>query len=130
MENGRRCLGLAEDSNYSSPMPSIGVYVAASTLACLLLLICDVLKAYLRKKPWLPCRYFSLNSLTLTLLGIATKIPVDLTSSMPSAVDQLSKLCGTALMCTSMCFFLPSLADMDGPELFANVASLTIMVII
>ncbi|KAK9159484.1 hypothetical protein Syun_005825 [Stephania yunnanensis] len=47
---------------------------------------------------YVPCKWFALNSATLTLLAIASKLPVDLTTYMPSAGDQLSKLTGTTMV--------------------------------
>ncbi|KAK9081216.1 hypothetical protein Syun_030579 [Stephania yunnanensis] len=120
---------IANDTKFSSPMPAIGLYMAVATLVCLILMLCDIFNAILRKKPWIPCRFFMLNSVTLTLLSIATKLPSDLTTSMPSACDQLSKLCGTSLMCISIGFFRPSTVNMSQSELSANLASLSIMVI-
>ncbi|KAK9138301.1 hypothetical protein Sjap_008895 [Stephania japonica] len=122
-------VGKANDTKFSSPMPAIGVYMAVATLVCLILMLCDIFSAIRQKKPWIPCRFFVLNSFTLTLLSIATKLPSDLTTSMPSAGDQLSKLCGTSLMCISIAFFRPSTVNMSESELSANLASLSIMVI-
>ncbi|KAK9138307.1 hypothetical protein Sjap_008901 [Stephania japonica] len=122
-------VGKANDTKFSSPMPAIGVYMAVATLVCLILMLCDIFSAIRQKKPWIPCRFFVLNSFTLTLLSIATKLPSDLTTSMPSACDQLSKLCGTAFMCISIAFFWPSTVYLNDSERSANLASLTIVVI-
>ncbi|KAK9081198.1 hypothetical protein Syun_030561 [Stephania yunnanensis] len=119
----------ANVSNFSSPMPAIGLDIAGATLVCLILMLCDINLAFRRRKPWIPCRFFAINSFTLTLLSIATKLPVDLTTSMPSACDQLSKLCGTALLCISIGFFRPYIVGVDESELFANLASLTVIVV-
>ncbi|KAK9081254.1 hypothetical protein Syun_030617 [Stephania yunnanensis] len=120
---------VANDNKISSPMPAIGLYMAVATLVCLILMLCDIFNAIRQKKPWIPCRFFVLNSFTLTLLSIATKLPSDLTTSMPSACDQLSKLCGTSLMCISIAFFMPSDVNMSRSEYSANLASLSIMAI-
>ncbi|KAK9081265.1 hypothetical protein Syun_030628 [Stephania yunnanensis] len=119
---------VANDTEFSSPMPAIGLHMAVATLVCLILMLCDIFNAIRQKKPWIPCRFFVLNSFTLTLLSIATKLPSDLTTSMPSACDQLSKLCGTSLMCISIAFFMPSAVSMSQSEYSANLASLSIMV--
>ncbi|KAK9152844.1 hypothetical protein Sjap_000324 [Stephania japonica] len=71
----------------------------------------------------------SLNSLTLTLIAIATKLPVDLTTSMPSAQDKLSKLTGTIFICICMGFFMPSLGSVTESECMSNMASLSMLVI-
>ncbi|KAK9138667.1 hypothetical protein Sjap_009261 [Stephania japonica] len=67
--------GTLDEANYSSPMPMIGLYVAAATLVCLLFMLFDILAGFREKKRWIPCRFFPLNSVTLTLLAIATKLP-------------------------------------------------------
>ncbi|KAL5722120.1 hypothetical protein ACHQM5_005679 [Ranunculus cassubicifolius] len=124
----QQCASSTEE-NYSAPMPTIGLYIASATLVCFLFIIFDTVSGYRRRQPWLPCRFFSINSFTLTLLSIATKLPVDLTTPMPGVVDQLSKLCGTLLICICMGFFMPSLGTMKDSELFANMASLSVLVI-
>ncbi|KAK9137816.1 hypothetical protein Sjap_008410 [Stephania japonica] len=91
--------GTLDDSCYSSPMPIIGLYIAAGTLVCFLFILFDIISGFRDRKRWLPYRFSSLNSVTLTLLAIAAKIPVDLMTKMPSAHDQLSKLTGTTLIC-------------------------------
>ncbi|KAF6176115.1 hypothetical protein GIB67_000209 [Kingdonia uniflora] len=119
----------SDDVNYAKPLPIIGVYVAIATMVCFLLILSDVFLAFRRKKPWVPCRFFSLNSFTLTILGLATKLPVDLTTPMHGVDGQLSKLCATVLICISMGFFMPSLATMKDSDRLANLASLTIIVV-
>ncbi|KAK9131862.1 hypothetical protein Scep_011390 [Stephania cephalantha] len=116
-------------SNYSSPVPVIGLYVAGANLVCLLLIALDMYAGFRDRKRWLPCRLFSLNSLTLTLIAIATKLPVDLTTAMPSAQDQLSKLTGTIFICICMGFFMPSLGSGTESECMSNMASLSILAI-
>ncbi|KAK9081308.1 hypothetical protein Syun_030671 [Stephania yunnanensis] len=121
--------GALDDSNYSSPMPLIGLYIAAATLVCLLFIFLDIFAGFRDRKRWLPCRFFSLNSVTLTLLSIAVKLPVDLTSPMPGVQDQLSKLTGTALICNSMGFFMPSLGMNTNSECFTNMIALSILAV-
>ncbi|KAK9159649.1 hypothetical protein Syun_005990 [Stephania yunnanensis] len=118
-----------DNTNYSSPVPVIGLYVAGSTVLCLLLMILDVGTAFHSRKTWLPCRFFSLNSVTLTLLSVVTKLSVDLTTTMPGVQDQLSKLTSTTLVCICMGFSLPSLGTNSESECFSNVAALSILVV-
>ncbi|KAK9138849.1 hypothetical protein Sjap_009443 [Stephania japonica] len=61
------------------------------------------------KARYIPCRPFSLSSVTLTLLSVVSKLPVDQTTSMPSARDQLSKLTGTTMTCICIGFMASSL---------------------
>ncbi|KAK9131873.1 hypothetical protein Scep_011401 [Stephania cephalantha] len=126
----QRCADLnLDDSNYSSPMPIIGLYVAGASSVCLLLIALDICVGFRNRKRWLPCHFFPLNSVTLTLLGIATKLPVNLTISMTSAQGQLSKLTGTTLICTCMGFLMPSLGLGTESDLLSNMISLSIFVI-
>ncbi|KAK9152845.1 hypothetical protein Sjap_000325 [Stephania japonica] len=119
----------SDNSSFSSPVPIIGLYVVGANLVCLLLITRDMYAGFRDRKRWLPCHLFSLNSLTLTLIAIATKLPVDLTTVMPSAQDQLSKLTGTVFLCICLGFFMPSLGSTTYSECMSNMASLTILVI-
>ncbi|KAK9138691.1 hypothetical protein Sjap_009285 [Stephania japonica] len=107
-----------DDSSYSSSVPVIGLYIMGATLVCLSFILVDVYAGFRNRKRWLPCRFFSLNSITLTLLSIVAKLPVDLTSPMPRVQDQLSKLTGTALICISMGFFMPSIGTYTESECY------------
>ncbi|KAK9110435.1 hypothetical protein Sjap_018495 [Stephania japonica] len=113
----------------SSPVPFVGLYIASASLVCLLLILCDLFFSIRRKRPYLPCKFFSLNSTTLTLLAIASKLPVDLTTYMPSATDQLSKLVGTSIVCVSMAFMMPSLGINRRSENITNMISLSLFVV-
>ncbi|KAK9159651.1 hypothetical protein Syun_005992 [Stephania yunnanensis] len=121
--------GTLDDSSYSSPVPIIGLYIAAATLVCFFSMLFDIISGFRNRKRWLPCRFFSLNSVTLTLLAIAAKIPVDLTTDMPSALDQLSKLTGTTLICIRMGFLMPSLGINGESESWTNMLALSILVV-
>ncbi|XP_042478490.1 uncharacterized protein LOC122059639 [Macadamia integrifolia] len=116
-------------SSYGSPVPLIGLYIVAATLVCFFCMTFDLVYGFIRKKPFLPCKLFPMNAFTMTMVAIATKIPVDLTTPMPRAEDQLSKLTGTALLCTSLGFYLPSLGTMGTSERYGNLAALSVMVI-
>ncbi|KAK9159882.1 hypothetical protein Syun_006223 [Stephania yunnanensis] len=110
-------------------MPIIGLYVTVATLVCLLLISMDIFLGFRRRKKWLPCNLFALNSATLAVLAVATKLPGDLTSSMPSTLDQLSKLAGTTFICITMAFLMPSVGLTSFSESISNMISLTIFVI-
>ncbi|KAK9135138.1 hypothetical protein Syun_014468 [Stephania yunnanensis] len=124
------CLdGQLDDSNYSSPMPVIGLYIAVATSVCFILILLDIIAGFRSKKQWLPCRFFSLNSVTLSLLSIVAKLPVDLTTTMPSPEDQLSKLTSTTLICICMGFLMPSLGTSRPSECLTDMTALCILVI-
>ncbi|KAK9159603.1 hypothetical protein Syun_005944 [Stephania yunnanensis] len=122
-------LQCANSNGYSSPVPIIGLYIAIASLACLLLMLYDILFAIRRKNRHIPCRRFSLNSVTISLLAIVAKLPLDLTTNMPSARDQLSKLSGTAMSCVCIDFMAPSIASSKESESVSNMASLSIFVV-
>ncbi|GMN32750.1 hypothetical protein TIFTF001_003836 [Ficus carica] len=121
--------GLLKDDKFSAPMPWIGIYIAAASLACLAAMAADLIQGFRFKKFWFPCSCFSINATSLTLIAVAAKLSVDLNTSMPSRVDQLSKLSSTALICTVMGNSMPSLGTMGNEELFMNIMALGILVI-
>ncbi|XP_057511755.1 uncharacterized protein LOC130793905 [Actinidia eriantha] len=114
---------------FSSPMPLIGTYVAAASLACSLAMAADVYHGFRNKKRWFPSKFFTLNAATLTLLGVAMKLSLDLSGSMPSFWDQLAKLSSNAFMCTAIGNSMPSIGPMDNKEIVMNVAALVILAI-
>ncbi|KAK9141222.1 hypothetical protein Scep_010903 [Stephania cephalantha] len=117
------------DSRSSSPIPLIGLYIAGATAVCFLLMLCDIISSFRHKTRYIPCKWFALNSATLTLLAIASKLPVDLTTYMPSAGDQLSKLTGTTMVCISICFLVPSLGINGETESITNMIALSLFVV-
>ncbi|XP_047312707.1 uncharacterized protein LOC124916012 [Impatiens glandulifera] len=112
-----------------APLVWIGLYVAGASLVCMLLMGADFINGLRTKKYWFPCKFFTLNAAISAVLAISLKMPVDLTTLMPSGRDQLMKLCGTTLMSVSMANFMPSLADMSVAELFANLISLAVFIV-
>ncbi|RWR78219.1 hypothetical protein CKAN_00674200 [Cinnamomum micranthum f. kanehirae] len=118
-----------DSSKFSEPLPWIGLYIAGASFLCSLLMGLDTFLGFHSRKLWFPCRFFSLNATSLTLLSVATKLPVDLNTSMPRAQDQLTKLSGTVLICTVMGNFMTSLGTMDGSEMMANIVALGILVV-
>ncbi|PWA86993.1 hypothetical protein CTI12_AA083380 [Artemisia annua] len=113
----------------SGPMVWIGIYIAIASLVCTLAMAADLLHGIRNKKFWFPCKSFTLNAASITVITVAMKLPVDLTSEMPGAMDQAAKVGSLALMCTIMVNLFPSLASMDNKTLLANVIGLSILVI-
>lgn len=79
-------------NEFSKPMPWIGMYMSLASLFCILAMVGDLLHGFRVKKLWFPCKYFTLNAASLTVIAIAMKLPVDLNNSMPGYVDQTAKL--------------------------------------
>ncbi|KAK9104601.1 hypothetical protein Scep_021445 [Stephania cephalantha] len=57
------------------------------------------------------------------------EIPVDLTTKMPSAHDQLSKLTGTTLICICMALLMPSIGSNRESDSLTNMLALSILVV-
>lgn len=117
-------------SGFSGPLPWVGLYAAAASAACALAMASDAVSALRRRQLWFPSFLFSLNATTLTLLSVATKLPLDLSSPMPSRPDQLAKLSGSCLVATATANLLPSLASApDAASAAADLIALAILVI-
>ncbi|XP_057723792.1 uncharacterized protein LOC130939720 isoform X1 [Arachis stenosperma] len=121
--------GYMDDDKFSKPMPWIGIYIAAASLACLIAVTADLVLGFRGRKLWFPCKYFCLNATTLTLIGVALKLSVDLNTSMPQRSDQLAKLTSSAFTCTIMGNSMPSLGVTDKKETMMNVVAMGILVI-
>lgn len=121
--------GNLDEAGFSRPMPWIGLYIAVASLSCALAMAADALTAIRYRKFWFPCRYFSLNATSLTVISVAIKLSVDLNTPMPRQQDQLSKLSSSALICTVMANSMPSLGNMETGELLSNIIALGILVI-
>ncbi|XP_059659035.1 uncharacterized protein LOC132305409 [Cornus florida] len=118
-----------EEHRLESPMPWIGIYAAAASLVCSLAMVADIFHGFRHRKLWFPCKFFTLNAASLTLLAVSMKLPVDLSTTMPGELDQLAKLTSTTLMSTVIGNFMPSIGAMDDTEIFMNITALTILVI-
>ncbi|XP_042752022.1 uncharacterized protein LOC111905405 [Lactuca sativa] len=114
---------------YSKPMPWIGIYVALASLFCILAMVADLFHGLKNRKLWFPCKYFTLNAASLTVIAVAMKLPMDLSNLMPGYVDQAAKIGSTCFMCTMLANLLPSLATMDSKELVSNIIALAVLVI-
>ncbi|KAJ0635304.1 hypothetical protein HanOQP8_Chr17g0649361 [Helianthus annuus] len=114
---------------FREPMVWIGVYVAVASFFCILAMVADLLHGFQNKKFWFPCKYFSLNAASITVITVTMKLTVDVSGEMPSYVDQAAKLGSLGFMCTMMANLMPSLASMDNKTLLANVIGLSILVL-
>ncbi|KAL7098491.1 hypothetical protein ACP275_09G020900 [Erythranthe tilingii] len=112
-----------------APMPWIGLYVAAATALCTLAMAADALRGFRSRRFWFPCKYFSLNAFSLTLLAVAMKLPVDLTNFVVGVNDQIAGVSSLVLMSTAMANFTTSLGSMTNDEIAVNLAALSILVI-
>lgn len=120
---------MSHHENFSAPMPWIGRYIVAASLICILAMLADAVQGIRRRKFWLPCRFFTFNAASLTLLGVVVKLPLDLNNPMPGKSDQMAKLSSIVFMSTAMANFMPSLALMDNKDIFMDMTALGILVI-
>lgn len=118
--------GCKGQDTLDSPMPWIGVYIAAASLVCSVAMAVDVIYGLRHKKLWFPCKFFTMNAATITVLAVATKLPVDLTTAMYGQADRIAKLSSTIFV---MGNFLTSFAFMDNNAILINIAALGILVI-
>ncbi|PWA98047.1 hypothetical protein CTI12_AA023850 [Artemisia annua] len=121
--------GSLNDSKFNDPMPWIGIYVAAASIICGIAMALDALNGFRYKKFWFPCRFFSLNATTLTVIAVSIKFSVDLNAAMPRRQDQLAKVSSSAFICVVMGNLLPSLGTMQDTELLMNIIALGILVV-
>ncbi|PWA60621.1 hypothetical protein CTI12_AA326940 [Artemisia annua] len=110
-------------------MPLIGIYIAVASLFCILAMVADLIHGLRNRKLWFPCKTFTLNAASLTVIAVAMKLPVDLSNPMRGVADQIAKIGSMAFLCTMMANLLPSLATMNSKELLTNIIALDILVI-
>ncbi|KAH6798061.1 hypothetical protein C2S52_022615 [Perilla frutescens var. hirtella] len=110
-------------------MPWIGMYIAAASAVCSVAMAVDAFKGFRIKRFWFPCKYFSLNAFSLTVLAVAMKLPIDLTSKAFGPIDLVARISSLALMSTAMGNFMTSLGSMENNEVILNIAALGILVI-
>ncbi|XP_024985361.1 uncharacterized protein LOC112520970 [Cynara cardunculus var. scolymus] len=118
-----------EQDRFGKPMVWIGVYIALASLFCILPMVVDLVHGLRNKKFWFPCKYFTLNAASLSVIAVAMKLPMDLNNQMPGIVDQSAEIGSMAFMCTIMANLLPSLSTMDSNELLTNIIALGVLVI-
>ncbi|KAL7594988.1 hypothetical protein Lser_V15G28813 [Lactuca serriola] len=116
-------------NSFSEPMPWIGIYIAIASLFCSFAMVADLIHGLRNRKLWFPCKYFTVNAASLSIIAVAMKLPMDLSNLMPGDVDQFAKIGSMGFMCTMMANLLPSLATMDSKELFTNIIALVVLVI-
>ncbi|XP_022893646.1 uncharacterized protein LOC111408095 [Olea europaea var. sylvestris] len=111
-----------------APMPWIGLYAAVASLIWTLSLVIDALISVRQRKLWFPCRYSALNAASLTVLAVAVKLAMDLTTPMEGVIDQVAKTSSTALLCVSTAHFIPSLGSMSDRDILVNLTALGFLV--
>ncbi|XP_076927486.1 uncharacterized protein LOC143591056 [Bidens hawaiensis] len=118
-----------QQNRFSKPMLWIGIYIALASLVCTLAMVADLVHGIRNRKLWFPCKYFTLNAASLSVIAVTIKLPMDLNNSMSGRMDLDAKVGSLAFMCTMMANTLPSLATMDNKELLTNIIALGVLVI-
>ncbi|KAL0341511.1 UNVERIFIED_CONTAM: hypothetical protein Scaly_1813700 [Sesamum calycinum] len=122
-------LDSAVQEKLDEAMPWIGLYIAAASAVCTLAMAADAFNGFTSKKLWFPCKYFSMNAASLTLLAVAMKLPMDLNTYLLYQADWHAKICSLLFMSISMSNFMSSLGSMTDKEIGTNMAALGILVI-
>lgn len=130
---GRLCCstdGNLNEEKFSEPASPCHrlVYAAAASLTCAVVMACDALHGFGKHKLWYPCKYFSLNATSPTIIAVAIKYSLDLNTVMPHKQDRLTKLSSAVFMCTVMGNTMPSLGAIETKELLMNIIALGILV--
>ncbi|XP_031127821.1 uncharacterized protein LOC116029917 [Ipomoea triloba] len=116
-----------------SPMPIIGVYIAAASLVCSIAMFLNSCLTFINSFPKFNVRFsgnfFPLNATWLTLLAVATKLATDLTTPKLSYLDNLVKLTNMVFLIVAMSNFFTSLGSMNNVDIVTNLTALSILVI-
>ncbi|KAI3512237.1 hypothetical protein L1887_19546 [Cichorium endivia] len=110
-------------------MPWVGLYVCVASLVCILAMAADAFLGFRKWKLWFPCRFFTINAASISLIAISMKLPVDLTTEDHNGRDTTAKLVSMVFLVTMLANFLPSLGLMNEKELLMNIVALGILII-
>ncbi|KAI3677254.1 hypothetical protein L1987_86877 [Smallanthus sonchifolius] len=111
-------------------MPWVGLYIGVASLICTLAMAADAILAFWQWKLWFPNKFFTLNASTITLIAIAMKLPVDLTTESDSCYHvEDAKVMAISFLVTILANFLPALGLMNDRELLTNIVALGILMI-
>ncbi|KAI3511562.1 hypothetical protein L1887_18717 [Cichorium endivia] len=110
-------------------IPWVGLYVFVASLICILAMAVDAFQGFRQRKLWFPCRFFTINAASITLIAISMKLPVDLNDHRPDNSDNRAKIASITFLVTILANSLPSLGLMDDKELLMNMVASGILII-
>ncbi|CAH1442190.1 unnamed protein product [Lactuca virosa] len=110
-------------------MPWVGLNICAASLVCTLAMAADVFRGFQQWKLWFPCRFFTINSVSITLIAISMKLSVDLSTTLADDQDIGAKYVSIIFLVTMLANFLPSLGLMNDKELLLNTVALSILIL-
>ncbi|PWA41708.1 hypothetical protein CTI12_AA551580 [Artemisia annua] len=108
-------------------MPWVGLYIAGASLVCILAMAADAFQGFWRWKFWFPNNLFALNTVSISLMAIAMKLPVDLSTDKYN--DNSTKIVSIFFLVVMLANFLPSLGLMGDKELLVNMVAWAILLI-
>ncbi|XP_071704034.1 uncharacterized protein [Rutidosis leptorrhynchoides] len=71
-------------------MPWVGLYVVIASLVCIFAMVADAFHGFKQGKLWFPCKFFTLNAASLTIIAVAMKIPLGLTGDKELLVNMIA----------------------------------------
>ncbi|XP_023743145.1 uncharacterized protein LOC111891317 [Lactuca sativa] len=110
-------------------MPWVGLYICLASLVCTLAMVADVFRGFGQWKLWFPCRFFTINAASITLIAITTKLLVDLSTNVSDNHENIAKCVSIMFLITMLANFLPSLGLMNDKELLLNTVALCILIL-
>ncbi|KAL7617140.1 hypothetical protein Lser_V15G01824 [Lactuca serriola] len=102
-------------------MPRVGLYICAASLVCTLAIAADVFRGFRKRKLCFPCRFFTIIDVSITVITISTKLPLNLSTNNS---DRL----GIGAKFVSIMFLVPTLGLMNDKELLLNTVALCILI--
>ncbi|CAH1442194.1 unnamed protein product [Lactuca virosa] len=98
-------------------MPWVGLYICVASLVCTLAMAADVFRGFRQRKLWFPCIFFTINSVSITVIAISTKLPMDLSTDNSDRLGIGAKFVSIMFFVTMLANFLPTLGLMNDKEL-------------
>ncbi|PWA67842.1 hypothetical protein CTI12_AA314130 [Artemisia annua] len=108
-------------------MPWVGLYIAGASLVCILAMAVDAFQGIRQWKLWFPNKFFALNTVSISLIAIAMKLPVDLSTDKDS--ESITKAVSIDFLVIMLVNFVPSLGLMDDKELLVKMIAWGILLI-
>ncbi|KAD3337639.1 hypothetical protein E3N88_33159 [Mikania micrantha] len=115
---------MGDQSSAEVMLPWVGLYAVLASLICIIVMGADAILAIWQWKLWFPNKFFTLNAATITLIAVAMKLPVDLSTNLVR-----TKFLSILFLVTMLANFLPSLGLMNDRELLMNIVALAILMI-
>ncbi|XP_023743122.1 uncharacterized protein LOC111891290 isoform X1 [Lactuca sativa] len=110
-------------------IPWVGLYICVASLVCTLAMVADVFRGFGQWKLWFPCRFFTINAASITLIAITTKLLVDLSTNLSDDHENIAKFVSICFLVAMLANILPSLGLMNDKELLLNTVALCILIL-